>query len=567
MRWSQALIPTLREAPREAEISSHNLMLRAGMMRRLAAGVYSYLPLGWRAIRKVEQIVREELDRVGCQEILMSVISPAELWRESGRWDVYGKELMRLKDRHDREFALGPTHEEIVTDIVRAEVRSYRELPTVLYQIQVKFRDEIRPRFGVMRCREFSMMDAYSFHVDRDSLDEWYGIMHGAYERIFSRCGLEFKPVLADSGAIGGKTTHEFMVLADSGESVVLNCAKESCGYAATDETAERYLVASSFRDDPQPMTEVDTPNARTIEEVCALLDVSPDRLVKTLLYKTDGRLVAALIPGDRELNEAKFKKVLGSANLEMADADAIRALTGADVGFSGPVGLSQVEIIADNAIETMANFVTGANKDDTHLVNVNVGRDFDAGRYEDLVTVVPGDLCPKCRSPLSSYRGIEVGQIFKLGTKYSESMNATFMDPSGDEKPFVMGCYGIGTTRTVAAAIEQHHDDTGIIWPVSLAPYHVLVLPVTMTNSRIVEVSESLYDQLTDLGVEVLYDDRDERAGVKFKDGDLIGIPFRICVGEKNVNKGLVEVRERRTGGIELVPIDDAAQYVQQQL
>jgi len=567
VRWSQALIPTLREAPREAEIPSHNLMLRAGMMRRLAAGVYSYLPLGWRAIRKVEQIVREELDRVGCQEILMSVISPAELWRESGRWDVYGKELMRLKDRHDREFALGPTHEEIVTDIVRAEVRSYRELPTVLYQIQVKFRDEIRPRFGVMRCREFSMMDAYSFHVDRDSLDEWYGIMHEAYERIFTRCGLEFKPVLADSGAIGGKTTHEFMVLADSGESVVLNCPNESCGYAATDETAERYLTASSSGEDPKSMTEVDTPNARTIEEVCAFLDVGPDRLVKTLLYKADGKLVAALIPGDRELNEAKFRKVIGSANLEMADADAIRTLTGADVGFSGPVGLSEIELIADKSIETMTNVVTGANKDDIHLLNVNVGRDFEVSRYEDLVTVVPGDLCHKCRSPLSSYRGIEVGQIFKLGTKYSESMNATFMDASGAEKPFVMGCYGIGTTRTVAAAIEQHHDDAGIIWPLSLAPYHVLVLPVTMKNSRIVEVSDSLYEQLTDLGVEVLYDDRDERAGVKFKDGDLIGIPVRICVGEKNVKKGLVEVRERRTGRTELVPIEDAAQYVQQQL
>jgi prolyl-tRNA synthetase len=440
-------------------------------------------------------------------------------------------------------------------------------LPITLYQIQVKFRDEIRPRFGVMRGREFSMMDAYSFHADTDSLDEWYMTLHGAYNRIFSRCGLSFRPVLADSGAIGGKTTHEFMVLAESGESVVLNCPQQSCGYAATEETAERYLPMDPPNESPKPMAPVDTPNARTIEEVCTLLQVEPKRLIKTLLYKADGKMVAALIPGDRALNEVKLRNALDCTTLEMADAESIRNLTGADVGFSGPVELRGVEIIADNAIRLMTNFVTGANKDDTHLVNVNVGRDFDVDRCEELVTVVPDDLCPRCQSPLSHYRGVEVGHMFKLGTKYSIAMNATFTAADGTEKPFVMGCYGIGTTRTVAAAIEQHHDDEGISWPISIAPYHVLILPVAMANTRIVETSDRLYKELTDLGAEVLYDDRDERPGVKFKDGDLIGIPFRICVGDKNVQKGLVEIRERRTGKTDLVPIASAARYVQDKL
>ena len=567
MRWSKAFIPTLKEAPREAELVSHKLMVRAGLMRKLAAGIYTYLPFGWRAVRKVEQIVREELDRVGCQEVLMPVLSPAELWRESGRWDVYGKELMRLRDRHEREFALGPTHEEIVTNHVRGEVRSYRELPMTLYQIQVKFRDEIRPRFGVMRGREFSMMDAYSFHADSESIDEWYHVLHGAYERIFSRCGLDFRPVLADSGAIGGKTTHEFVVLSDSGESVILNCQNESCGYAASDETAERYMAGDAPGEEPKPISEVDTPNARTIEEVCGLLNVKPARLVKTLLYNVDGRMVAALVPGDRDLNEAKFASMLGCSSLEMADAESIRKLTGADVGFSGPVGLSGVDLIADNSIQSMANFIVGANKNDTHLVNVNVGRDFEVTRYEDLVTVVQGDLCPKCRSPLSSYRGIEVGQIFKLGTKYSESMNATFTDADGTEKPFIMGCYGIGTTRTVAAAIEAHHDEAGIIWPMSIAPYHVLITAVSMTEAEVTRVADELYKALLEAGVEVLYDDRDESPGRKFKDADLIGIPIRVTVGPRGLKKGIVEIRRRRDGHTVSVPVAEAMEKTKEMI
>ncbi len=558
MRWKETFIPTLKELPAEAEITSHRLMLRAGLMRKLTSGVYTYLPLGIRAIKKVEAIVREEMDRAGGIELLLPILHPAELWRESGRWDHYGVELMRIKDRHGRNFALGPTHEEVITDLLRGEVRSYRDLPILLYQIQTKFRDEIRPRFGVIRAREFLMKDAYSFHPDESSLNQTYQRMYQAYSRIFTRCGLSFRPVEADSGAIGGDVTHEFMVLAQNGESEVFTCP--GCSYAATQERAES-RTSKPVDEAPLARELVHTPGLKTVEEVSGFLGVEPKRLVKTILYRTDGGFVAALIRGDREINEIKLMRALGVEDLQMATPDEILRLTGAPLGFSGPVGLEGVGILADYSLQGSGNFVVGANREDHHLINVNCGRDFRVDGFFDLLLAQEGDSCARCGKPLSSGRGIEVGQIFKLGTKYSESMKAHFLDQKGQERPFVMGCYGIGITRTVAAVIEQHHDQDGIIWPLSVAPYQVLILPLNITHPPSKEAAERLYSQLGDL--EVLLDDREERAGVKFKDADLVGIPLRVTIGERSLKEGKVEIKLRSEPTSISVSIEEASQKV----
>jgi len=565
MKWSESFIFTLREAPKEAEIASHQLMIRACLIKQVAGGIYTYLPMGWRVLRKIEQIVREELDRVGCQELFFPVLSPAGLWQESGRWDVYGPELMRLTDRHDREFALGPTHEEVISDTVRNTVRTYRNLPFTLYQIQVKFRDEIRPRFGVMRAREFTMMDAYSFHADAECLNRWYEVMSEVYTRIFKRCGLKFRAVLADSGAIGGKTTHEFMVLADTGESRVLSCPEEKCGYAATSETAEGIIdPVDDAGDPPQPIEEVSTPNAHTVKEVCSFLNAQPSHLIKTLIYRTENGPVAALIRGDREICEPKLRSFLEAPTAVMADAKEIEALTGAEVGFSGPVGLKGAKIIADRSIAGMTHAITGANKTDAHLKHVNVERDLDIREFHDLAVAEPGDRCPQCNAVLTAYRGIEVGQIFQLGTKYSEAMKATFMDAEGGEKPFVMGCYGIGIPRTAAAAIEQRHDENGIQWPLSIAPFHVLITSLSDTDSSVVDAARNLYETLSADGIETLWDDRSERPGVKFKDADLIGIPYRVTVGARGLKEGIVEFKDRFSGEMKKLKVEDASNEIE---
>jgi len=561
MRWSQALIPTHKEDPSDAETVSHRLMLRAGLIRKVTSGVYNYLPLGWRVVRRVEAIVREEMDATGGQEILMPVLSPAELWMESGRWRVYGKELWRTQDRNGRNFALGPTHEEVVTDIARNEVRSYRELPFCLYQIQTKFRDETRPRFGVVRAREFIMKDAYSFHRDETSLEDTYRQMHAAYSRVFDRCALTYRPVEAATGAIGGSVSHEFMVLSDTGESEVIVCG---CGYAATNERAEGTVPPAGGDDQgEQAMRAVDTPDSRTIEEVAAFLGVAPTRIVKTMVYDADGRAVAVLIRGDRDVNEAKLALVLGADVVVPAAPDVIERVTGAPVGFAGPVGLSGVETVADESVRGMRNVVVGGNRKDVHLVNANAGRDFPAPQFRDLALVRKGDRCARCGAELDSFRGIEVGQIFKLGTKYSSSMKATFLDEDGVAKPLVMGCYGLGVSRTTAAIVEQHHDRDGIAWPSSVAPYAVHLLVINPRDAGPREAADSLYEALRGRGIEVLYDDRDESPGAKFKDADLVGMPLRVTVGDRGLKRGIVETRIRRTGEKGELPKDSAAEAV----
>ncbi len=561
MRWSQALIPTHKEDPADAETVSHRLMLRAGLIRKLTSGVYNYLPLGWRAIRKVEQIVREEMDRAGCQEILMPIASPAELWMETGRWDVYGKELWRVQDRNGRQFVLGPTHEEVVTDIVRNEVRSYRELPFTLYQIQTKFRDEVRPRFGVVRAREFIMKDAYSFHRDEASLDETYRALCDAYTRIFDRLDLNFRAVEAATGAIGGSASHEFMVLSDTGESEVIVC---ECGYAATSERAEGKIAPPPTGEEERPLERVDTPGMKTIEEVSAFLGVEPWRLVKTIIYEADGRPVATLIRGDREVNEAKLGLALAADIVQPATSETIEKVTGAPVGFAGPVGLEGIEIIADHTVEPLTSVVVGGNENDVHLTNVRPGRDFRVTAFHDIALIAKGDSCAKCGKELDSFRGIEVSQAFKLGTKYSTSMKATFLDEDGEAKPFIMGCYGLGVSRTVAAIIEQHNDKDGIAWPLAAAPLAVEVLAVNVKSDETRRVAEEIYESLRAAGVEVLYDDRDDRPGAKFKDADLVGLPLRVTVGDRGLERGVVEVRVRRTGEQTDVPTDGAAGEIQ---
>ncbi len=549
MLVSKQLIPTLREVPSEAEIISHQLLVRAGFIRKAAAGVYTLLPLAWRVIKKIENIIREEMDRQGGQEIMMPIIQPAELWYESGRWSVYGDELFRLKDRHGRDFCLGPTHEEIITDLVRGDVKSYKQLPLLLYQIQNKYRDERRPRFGLMRGREFIMKDLYSFDRDEEELNISYNKMFDAYTRVFSRCGLKFRSVEADSGAIGGNDTHEFMVLAESGEAIVVYCQSESCGYAANVEKAESLFDNNDSQEEVRPIKSIDTPGMRTVEQVIESLGVSARRVIKTIIYKTEKGLLAALIRGDRDINDTKLRKTADVLELELASPEEVEKLTGSPVGFAGPVGISGVPLLVDFEVAAMVNSITGANKADAHLMNVNPGRDFKPDKIADIKLVKKGDPCPRCGVELSEARGIEVGQVFKLGTKYSDALNAAYLDQEGKEKPIVMGCYGIGVTRTMAASVEQNHDENGIIWPISIAPYHAVVIPVNVRNIEQWQMASDIYRSLQDAGVEVVLDDRNERPGVKFKDADLVGYPLRITVGAKATSSREVEVCIRQKG------------------
>ena len=554
MRTSQLLLPTLREDPGEAETVSHRLMLRAGLIRKVAAGIYTYLPLGLRIIRKVEQIVREEMNRAGAQELLMPIASPAELWRETGRWGYYGKELIRFKDRHERDFCLGPTHEEVITDLFRREVRSYRQLPLNFYQIQTKFRDEIRPRFGLMRGREFIMKDAYSFDKDEPAARLSYQKMYDAYHHIFARCGLNFRAVEADTGLIGGTSSHEFMVLADTGEETVVY--SEPGTYAANVERAEVLPPNDESKEALLPLRSVNTPGCRTVEEVTKFLKVDASKLVKTLLYSTGSETVAVLIRGDHDANEIKLKRLLGVTDVELASPATVEKMTGAPVGFAGPVGLN-IRIVADHAVKASANSVVGGNRLDTHLVNVNCPRDFRVEQFADLRNARAGDPSPRKDGILKTTKGIEVGHVFMLGTKYSQAMNASFLDPNGKECLAVMGCYGIGIGRTAAAAVEQNHDDKGIVWPFPIAPFHVHLISLGQ-SAAVIEAATAVYAALEAVGLEILWDDRDERAGVKFNDADLIGAPYQVIVGDKGLAEGLLEVKSRNTGvKTKLAPTD----------
>ncbi|OQY19386.1 MAG: proline--tRNA ligase [Desulfobacteraceae bacterium 4572_35.1] len=561
MRLTNYLLPTLKESPADAEIASHKLMLRAGMIRKVAAGIYTYLPLGLRSVRKVEQIVREEMDRAGALELLMPMVVPAELWQESERWEQYGKELLRLRDRKDTEFCLSPTHEEVITDVVRGTVRSYRQLPLNLYQIQGKFRDEIRPRFGLMRGREFIMKDAYSFDLDDAGADSSYEKMYQAYQNIFKRCGLEFRAVEADTGNIGGSSSHEFMVLADSGEDAIVSC--DCCDYAANVEKAQIRLAR---QEEPQPQGEiaqVATPGKKTIAEVAQFLGLPESRLIKTLLVRTDaGEQLAVLLRGDRDLNEIKLCRFLDCVEVEMVDEANVVKMTGAPSGFAGPVGLD-CRIIADHEVRTMVDCVVGANIKDSHCSGVNPGRDFEVEQYVDLRQAQTGDGCPRCAGTLQSWRGIEVGHVFKLGTKYSQALGATVLDRNGKDVALVMGCYGIGIGRTVAAAIEQNHDDNGIIFPMAIAPFQVLITLLNPKDQQVVKAGEELYNQLLQAGIEVLLDDRDERPGSKFKDADLIGIPIRVTVGNKALKDDQFEIQLRAVGERQMMPTDETAPWL----
>ena len=565
MHYSRYFIPTLKETPSDAEVISHQLMLRAGMIRKLAAGIYNYLPLGLRSIRKFENIVREEMNRAGAIEMLMPSVQPAELWQESGRWAFYGKELLRFKDRKDGDFCMGPTHEEVITDMVRREIKSYRQMPINFYQIQTKFRDEIRPRFGLMRGREFIMKDAYSFDLDNSAADGSYDKMYDAYVRIFERCGLNFRAVEADSGSIGGSFSHEFMVLADSGEDAIVSC--NACRYAANVEKAESRSLPPTGGTEPLPIEKKSTPDMKTIAEVAAFLGMQQDQTIKTLVYTSGaGDFVLAGLRGDHELNEIKLKNCMGWDEIQMATEEDILRITGSPVGFLGPINLKvKVPVMADLFVSGMTNTVIGANEKDVHLVNVNPGRDFQADRYVDLRNVVAGDCCPRCEEgKLEMWRGIEVGHVFKLGTKYSKALNATYLDANGKEQIIFMGCYGIGIGRTVAAAIEQNHDENGIVFPIPIAPFHCSVVALNPSKDPVaLAEAEKISARLEEMGVEVLFDDRDERPGVKFKDSDLIGIPLRIVVGSKGLAEGKVELKIRKGGEVLLLPVDEAIQMV----
>ena len=564
MRLSKMHIKTLREVPNEAEIPSHILLLRTGMIRKLVSGVYGFMPLGWRSVRKIEDIIREEMDGSGAQEIHMSAVQPAELWEESGRWYAYGPELWRLKDRHGREFCLGPTHEEIFTDVVRNDVSSYRQLPMNLYQIQTKYRDEARPRFGLMRSREFIMKDAYSFDRDYEGLDVSYQTMYDAYDRIFKRCGLECRPVEADTGAIGGSNSHEFTALSEVGESEIAYC--ESCSMAATTERAECVDAAAQPDVAELEMEVVHTPGTKTIEEVANFLGLEQSQTIKALLFVTydnegkENGYVAAFVRGDRELNMIKLVNALNipEHSIEFADEEKMGAVTGCVGGFTGPCGLHDCTIVVDSELPGLKNLCAGANKEDHHAINVNYGRDYTADIVTDLKVLKEGDPCPVCGAPVKHARGIEVGQVFKLGTKYSESMGAMYKDENQKDQLIVMGCYGIGVTRTLAAVVEQHHDENGIIWPMSVAPYHVIVTLVKPEDEAQAEAAERIYAELQKARVEVVLDDRKERPGVKFKDADLLGIPVRITVG-KLAGEGKVEYKLRRDSEKEEITIEEA--------
>jgi len=563
MRWSKSYLPTYKEVPKDAEIPSHQLMLRAGMIRPLTAGVYSFLPLGYRVLRRVETIVREEMDRIGSQEVQMPVLHPGELYEETGRLKNFGELLFQLKDRRGRVFALGPTHEEVVTDIARAELKSYKQLPQTLYQILVKFRDEFRPRFGVMRAREFMMKDAYSFHASPESLQETYDAMAGAYRRILERCGLDAVQVQAESGAIGGDVNHEFIVLADAGESVMFRCP--ACGYAANDERAVSSGSAMLEREPAAKAEKFATPGQHTVDEVSAFFKVSPQRLVKTLLYKSKNGDIAALVPGDRELNEVQFAKAIGDADARPMTPEEIEKLTGAPVGFAGPVGLKAV-IVADELLSAYDGMIVGANEGDAHLRGVKMGRDFSAAQTARISMVIAGDRCSNCgKGELKLQRGVEIGHIFKLDVKYSSAMRATFLDADGKENPFIMGCYGFGVSRAVAATIEQHHDAKGIRWPKSLTPFHVVVTPLNLSDATTIEAMERVYGELTAAGFEVLLDDRDLRPGPKFKDAELIGVPVRVTLGERNLKDGNCEVYFRLEDRTDVTALGDVVARVRE--
>lgn len=558
MRYSQMLLPTTKETPSEAEVISHQLLVRGGFIRKLTSGMYTYLPLGFLALQKVTNIVREEMNRAGAQEILMPMVQPGDLWEESGRWKKYGPELLRFRDRHDRDYCLGPTHEEVVTDIARRELQSYRQLPINLYQIQTKFRDEIRPRFGLMRGREFVMKDAYSFDVDDAGASRSYDIMRQAYYRIFERCGLEFRAVEADSGAIGGSFSHEFMVLAETGEDTLAIC--DACPYAANVEKAVVAPVDAELPATPLAvLTKVATPGMKQVDKVAEFLAVSPSDVIKTMIYLADGVPVAALVRGDREVQSVKLKNLLGANDVEPLSEEQVWQQTRLPVGYMGPVGL-ELKVVADQEVMRMVNAVAGANDKGHHCTGVNPGRDFQPDVVGDLRQVAADDRCPLCGGSLRLKEGIEVGHIFKLGTNYSEAMEATFQDSDGQEKPFIMGCYGIGVSRVVAAAIEQNHDAKGIIFPVPLAPFQVIILNLSPKEASFCQAAEQLYTDLRESGLDVLYDDRDERPGSKFNDADLIGIPYRLTVGKTFEKEGKLEVRVRKTGETQVFAVDDAA-------
>lgn len=558
MRYSQLLAPTTKETPAEAEVISHQLLLRAGCIRKLTSGLYTYLPLGLMVLQKVAAIVREEMNRAGAQELLMPMVQPADLWQESGRWQKYGTELLRFKDRHQRDFCLGPTHEEVVTDIARRELQSYRQLPVNLYQIQTKFRDEIRPRFGLMRGREFLMKDAYSFDTDDEAAGTSYEIMKEAYHRIFKRCGLSFRAVEADTGSIGGSFSHEFMVLADTGEDTLVICT--DCDYAANVEKAAVVLPdAAAAPTEAASLAIVETPGMKKVDRVAEFLGVTAADIIKTMIFLADGEPVAALVRGDRQVQEVKLKNLLGAAEVEAVDDESVWKMLKLPVGYLGPVEMP-VKMVADQEVMRMANGVAGANEKGKHLTGVLPGRDFTPDLIGDLRQITPNDGCPVCGGQLSLTEGIEVGHIFKLGTNYSEAMKATYQDKDGMDKPFVMGCYGIGVSRVVAAAIEQNHDENGIIFPLPLAPFQVTVLNLGLKSEKIDGAARQLYQQLQSHGLDVLYDDRDERPGSKFKDADLLGIPYRVTVGKVFEKDGMIELRHRASGETALLPLSEAA-------
>ena len=564
MRWSTYYIPTLKEAPADAEVISHQLLVRAGLIRKLTAGVYSYLPAGLKAVSKVADIVREEMDRAGAQEVLLPAVQPADLWVESGRWEQYGRELLRFKDRHDRDCCLGPTHEEVITDLILGEVRSYRQLPFTLYQIQTKFRDEIRPRFGLMRGREFIMKDAYSFDRGDSGADVSYQSMYEAYKRVFSRLALKFRPVEADSGSIGGSFSHEFMVLAQTGEDTIVSCT--GCDYAANVERAE--VPAPETRDatEPPAVEEVFTPAQHTVAELSAFLNVGPERIAKTILMDVDGKPVAVLLRGDHELNEIKLKNRLNADTVRFATPEQVKEWTDAPVGFAGPIGLAvSMPIVADHALTACQGWVVGANKADAHLINVSLTRDVTVSDYADLRNLTPDDACPRCGGHIETLRGIEVGHVFKLGLKYSKAMNAVFLDENGKEQFIVMGCYGIGVSRVVAACIEQNHDESGIRFPPPIAPFEIVLANLDLKSAEVCAKADELYAQLKGLGLDVLYDDRDERPGVKFKDADLIGAPMQLVLGAKGFARGIIEAKDRRSGEKAELPLAAFAEEFRQ--
>lgn len=562
MLASRLYSPTLRELPADAVVVSHQYMLKAGMMRKIGNGIYSFLPLAWRSIQKVEKIIREEINKTGAQEIMMPIVQPAELWQKTGRWDVFGPEMFKLKDRNDREYCLGPTHEELVTSLIQMDTTSYKQLPVSVYQIQNKYRDEKRPRFGLMRSREFIMKDGYTFNADEEGLDKQYKLMYDAYTRIFTRCGLTFRPVIADSGAIGGSGSHEFEVLADSGEADIVYC--ENCDFAANIEAVDPLTVKCDIHNDKEKEL-VETPGQHTIEMVCDFLHAPVAQSVKAVVYNVDGLVVLAMVRGDHEVNETKIQHIYNAINVDMASDEDLKKV-GLTAGYISPIGLKRTkdfDILVDPTVMEMQDACCGANEKDKHYIHVNPARDFTDVRVETIRQIQEGDVCPHCGGKIVRCRGIEVGQVFKLGTKYSEALHATFLDNQGKSHPFVMGCYGIGVTRTVAASIEQNHDDDGIIWPVAIAPYEAVIVPANNKSEEVMAAARKLYEDMEDSRDEVVLDDRNERAGIKFKDADLIGYPVRVTIGKKWQQSGCVEIKIRRSGEVVEVPLEEAKDKV----